>query len=303
MRIWRTEHWPVAFSAAFILFLTVTSVAEAQNSASPAGKEKGFIFYEAFEGSSDAEGQVMTLSSSGTYRFSQHFSAGIGIPIYFDRASSLTTGTVTSSGIGNAFLILHAGWKQPLVNYATSLLGTMPTGDSKKGLSTGHATFDWSNRFDRDIRRFTPFIDVGLANSVTDTRFFQRPFISYGSLAHFEGGTDIDLSHSVSLTLSAYDIAPWGTQTVTSRLVTRGAAGNLGNGKHGRVFENAHQSTGSATLVRDNGYTADLSYSPRPYLELNAGYSRSVSFALNTVSFGIGLNVSALFGNTSRPVQ
>ena len=296
MRIRKTGPW----LAVVLLFLTATMVAGAQTSPNPAGQEKGFVFYEDFEGSSNADGQVMTLGSSATYRFSQHFSAGIGIPVYFDRATSPTGGTVSSNGIGNAFVMLHAGWKQPLVNYATSLMGTTPTGDTKKGLSTGHATFDWDNRLDRDFGIFTPFVDAGVANSITDTRFFHRPFTSYGNLAHFEGGTDVDLSHSLSLTLSAYDIAPWGTQTLTSRLVAGGTAGNPGSVKHGRIFENTHQTTGTAALARDNGYTAALSYSPRPYLDLAAGYTRSVDFALNTVSFGIGVNLSSLFGKPTR---
>ena len=288
-------HWLTTFS----LFLAATNVTGAQTSPNPAGQDKGFEFYEAFEGSSNADGQVMTLDSSATYNFSPHFSAGIGLPIYFDHASSVTGGTVSSNGIGNAFVILHAGWKQHLVNYATSLMGATPTGDAKKGLSTGHATFDWDNRLDRDFSLFTPFVDIGLANSITDTRFFHRPFISYGNLAHFEGGTDVDLSHSMTLTLSAYDIAPWGTQTVTSRLVTASAAGNPGSVKHGRIFQNTHQTTGSAALARDNGYTAGLSYSPRRYLGFAAGYTRSVGFALNTVSFEIGVNLSSLFGKTT----
>jgi hypothetical protein len=281
------------------LLLAAARVAGAQTSPNPAGKDKGIVFYEDFEGSSNSDGQVMTVSSSATYNFSTHFGAGIGIPMYFDRASSPTGGTVSSNGIGNAFVMLHAGWKQPLVNYATSLMGTAPTGDTKKGLSTGHATFDWDNRLDRDLGIFTPFVDAGVANSITDTRFFHRPFTSYGTLAHFEGGTDVDLSHSVSLTLSAYDITPWGTQTLTSRLVAGGATGNPGSGKHGRVFESNHQTTGGAALARDNGYTAALSYSPRPYLDLAAGYTRSVDFALNTISFGIGVNLSSLFGKTT----
>ena len=299
MRIQKVTFWMVTL----LLILAGTRLASAQTSPTPAGKEKRFVFYEDFEGSSNTDGQVMTLASSATYHFNQHFSAGVGIPIYFDRASSATAGTMSSSGIGNVFVLLHAGWKQPLVNYGTSLLGTMPTGDSQKGLSTGHVTYDWDNRFDRDFSIFTPFIDMGLANSVTDTRFFKRPFTSYGDLAHFEGGTDVDLSHSVSLTLSAYDIAPWGTQTVTSRVVTRGAAGNPGSVRHGRIFENTHQTTGTSTLTRDNGYTASLSYSPKPYLDLAAGYSRSVDFALNTVSFGIGVNLSSLFGKTTGSIQ
>jgi hypothetical protein len=285
-----------------MFFFAVTTTVVAQSSPNSAGQQKGFLIYEAFEGDSNADGQVITLTSSATYQFNSHFSAGMGLPIYFDRASSATTGTTSSSGIGNAFVALHAGWKQPSLNYATSLTGAAPTGDSKKGLSTGHATFDWDNRFDHDFSWLTPFVDLGLANSVTDTRFFKRPFTSYGHLAHFEGGTDVDLSHSLSLTLSAYDIAPWGTQTLASRVVRSGAAGSPGAVKRGRVFENAHQTTGTAVLARDNGFTAGLSMSPRPYLDLSLGYSRSVHYALNTVSFGVGVNLSSLFGKTSRPV-
>jgi hypothetical protein len=295
MRIQNRKLWLLTF----IFIFAGGTRALAQTSPSPAGKDKGLVLYEDFEGSSNSDGQVMAFSSSATYHLNSHYSAGVGIPIYFDRASSSNTGTTSSSGIGNAFFMLRAAWKHPVVNYGTSLLATVPTGDSNKGLSTGHATFDWDNRFDRDISRFTPFIDMGLANSITDTRFFKRPFVSYGDLAHFEAGTDVDLSHSLSLTLSAYDIAPWGAQTVTSRLIARGAAGNPGSVKHGRIFENSHQTVGTATLTRDDGYTASLSFSPKPYLDLSAGYSRSVDFALNTVSFGIGVNLSSLFGKTT----
>lgn len=218
--------------------------------------------------------------------------------MYFDRASSLTTGSTSSTGIGNLFGMLHTAWKNPTLNYAASLTGSAPTGDTKKGLSTGHATFDWDNRMDHDLGRLTPFADAGLANSVSDTRFFKRPFTSYGNVAHFEAGTDVDLSHSFSLTLSAYDLAPWGTQTVISRLVSQGATGNAG--QHGRVFEQNHVTTGTTSLTQDNGYTIGLSVSPKPYLDLEIGYTRSVHYALNTVSFGVGFNLSSFFSKSGR---
>ena len=272
----------------------------AQSLPNAAGHERGFVFYEAFEGDSNSDGRVMILSSSVAYHFNSHFSAGVGIPVYFDQATS-TTGTTTSSGVGNVFVTLRAAWKNPLVNYATSLTGTAPSGDTKKGLSTGHATFDWDNRLDHDISVFTPFVDAGVANSIMDTRFFQRPFTSYGNLAHFEAGTDIDLSHSFSLTLSGYDIAPWGTQTIISRVVTAGSSGKAGGATHGRAFEASHSTTGTASLTSDDGYTAGLSFNPRPYLDLDVGYTRSVHYALNTISFGVGVNLSSLFGKSTHP--
>jgi hypothetical protein len=133
-----------------------------------------------------------------------------------------------------------------------------------------------------------------------DTRFFQRPFTSYGNLAHFEAGTDIDLSHSFSLTLSGYDIAPWGTQTIVSRIVTAGSNGKAGGVTHGRAFEGAHSTTGNASLTSDDGLTAGLSFSPRPYLDLDFGYTRSIHYALNTVSLGVGVNLSSLFGKSTH---
>jgi hypothetical protein len=274
------------------LIVVGARTAAAQGSSSPTGKANGGLdWYEAFEGSTDSSGQVMMLTSSATYHFGERFSIGAGIPVYFNRSTS-TTGTTTNEGIGDLFVTLGASWKGSAVNYGTSLTGSVPTGDSAKGLSTGHATFDWNNRFDHDISILTPFVDAGVGNSISDTRFFHRPFTSFGYLAHFEGGTDVDLSHSFSLTLSAYDIAPWGTQTIFSRGVAKGATGS--GGQHGRVFETNHQTTGGAAINQDNGFTAGLSFNPKSYLDLDVGYTRSVKFAFNSFSWGVGVNLSKL---------
>ena len=284
----------MASRASLLACLIVVGVrtAAAQGSSSPTAKtNRGLDWYEAFEGSTDSSGQVMALTSSATYHFGEHFSVGAGIPFYYNRSTS-TTGTITNEGIGDIFVTLGAARKGSVFNSGTSLTGSVPTGDSAKGLSTGHVTFDWNNRIDHDFSILTPFVDAGVGNSISDTRFFHRPFTSFGYLAHFEGGTDVDLSHSFSLTLSAYDIAPWGTQTIFSRAVAKGATGS--GGQHGRVFETHHQTTGGASINQDNGFTAGLSLNPKSYLDLDVGYTRSVKFAYNTFSWGVGVNLSKL---------
>ena len=294
------SSWPPAL---FLFFLFGTSVSvHAQSLPSPAGNERGFVFYESFQGDSNSDGQVMVLSSSAAYHLNQHFSVGVGIPIYLDHPAS-STGATSSSGIGNVFATVRAVWKSPVLNYGTSLTGTAPTGDSKKGLTTGHATFDWDNRVNHDFGVLTPFVDLGAGNSITDTRYFLRPFSSYGYLAHFEAGTDVDLSHSLSVTLSGYDIAPWGTQTVFSRVVPAGSPGKSGSATHGRAFENNHLTTGTSSLTNDDGFNAYLSFNPKPYLDLDLGYTRSVRYALNSVSFRIGVNLSSLFGKSNQSVK
>jgi hypothetical protein len=108
------------------------------------------------------------------------------------------------------------------------------------------------------------------------------------------------LTHSFTLTLSAYDIAPWGTQTIVSRDIPENASGS--GGQHGRVFETNHQTTSTAAINRDNGFTAGLNFSPKPYLDLEAGCTRSVKFAFNSFSWGVGMNLSKLL-SARNPVR
>lgn len=280
----------------------------AQSSTSAAVQSSRIVVYEYFAGDTNADGQVMALNSSATYYFTDHFSARAGIPIYFDHVPSTVASSTAipststfSSGIGDIFLTLRAAWKAPIVNYATGLTGTFPTGQTSKGFSTGHFTFDWSNRFDRSFGILTPFVDAGMANSVTDTPYFLRPFATLGPLAHFEAGAGLRIVRAVNVTLTGYDIAPWGTQTITSRVITATSPGKSGSASRGRPFENAHQTTGTATLTQDDGFSAGLLVSPKSYLDLDVGYTRSEQYGLDTVSFGVGVNVTELLGKAHRP--
>jgi hypothetical protein len=282
-----------------ILIITGAVTADAQGSSIPTGRVNGGIDWnESFEGSTGSSGLEMEINTSAIYHFGR-FSVGAGIPVYLNR-TIFPTGVTISDGIGDFFVTLGSSWNGRLLNYATQLTGAAPTGDPAKGFGTGHMTFDWNNRLDHRFGGLTPFLDGGVANSIADTRFFHRPFTSYGYLAHFEGGADVDLSHSFTLTLSAYKIAPWGTQTIISRDVVSGATGS--GGQDGRVFETSHLTTGPASINYDDGFTAGLTFIPKPYLNLALGYTRSVSFAFNTFSWGIGVNMSKLIsrGNSTR---
>ncbi len=161
----------------------------------------------------------MSLASTTGYNFSSHFGLLAGIPVYFIRDSSSTPGATSSDGIGDVYAGLRFSFANPIVNYRTTLVATAPTGDTAKGLSTGHATFDWTNHFDRRFGRWVPFANLGLANSVPDTLFYQRQYTSYGYVAHFQAGTSLRIMRPLSAVASAYDIEPWGTQTVISRIV------------------------------------------------------------------------------------
>ena len=64
--------------------------------------------------------------------------------------------------------------------------------------------------------------------------------------------------------------------------------------RHGRVFETSAETTGGASLVRDNGFNGALDFNPSPLVDFEVAYSRSVHYQLNTFSFGVGVNLSRL---------
>jgi hypothetical protein len=274
-----------------ILMLAGALTAAAQGSSVPTGRANNVLDWnESFEGSTGSSGQEMVFNSSATLHFGR-FSVGAGMPVYLNRAIFPSQATI-SDGIGDAFLMLGSSWNGILINYNTVLTGSAPTGDPAKGFGTGHATFDWNNRIDHNFGGLAPFVDAGVANRISDTLFFHRPFTSFGYLAHVEAGADVDLPHSFSLLVSGYDIAPWGTQTIFSRDVIAGATGS--GGQNGRVFEVNHLTRGPAAINHDDGFTLGLTFHPKPYLNLSAGYTRSISFAFNTFSWRVGVNMSSL---------
>jgi len=139
-----------------------SSAAPASAQVTPAANFKGhFLWTEEFDGSTNSEGQVMSIDSSVGYVFSPHFGVDAGIPVYFIRGTSTTStgGTTTTSnnGLGDAYLQLRLAFANPVLDYKTVLTGTAPTGSSSEGLSTGHPTYDWTNHIDHHFGRLVPF--------------------------------------------------------------------------------------------------------------------------------------------------
>jgi hypothetical protein len=270
--------------AVCLLFLPAASAVAQTRQGAKSAEQTGFTWTETYEGSGNSDGFITDLNSTVGYSFGKHFAMNMGVPYLFIEPSTSKTGTTSASGMGNPYLGLRYSTKGPAFDFSTGLNSAIPTASTKKGLSTGHMTFDWSNHFAHGFDLFTPFVDLGLANSIPDTRFLHRPYISYGDVAHFEGGSEIDLGDKFSVTASGYYILPWGPQ----QIFVRGNKSSTGATK------------GSVSLTRDDGINMGLDYNLTRTLDLSAGYSRSVYSVLNTFSFGIELNVGSLLKKPSR---
>jgi hypothetical protein len=265
-----------------------------------AQSDTGLVSYAQFTGSSNSTGRVFELNSTIGYNFNGHFGTDVGVPFYFVQPSASSGGTNTS-GLGNVFVDGRLKFPNPVVNFASILTVAAPTGDTSKGLSTGRAAVDSTSRFDRTFGVVTPFAEVGIANTVPESQQFLRPFTTLGFNSHFRAGTNVALGKIFTVGAAAYDILPSGQQKVFSRLVQGGASGSAYAGGHGRIFATGHEITGSADIARDNGFSGWLDASPSPLLDFELGYTHSVHYALDTVSFGIGVNIGSLAGRRAHP--
>ncbi len=251
-------------------------------------------------------GQVHRLDASAGYRFNHHFTLAAGIPFYLVRSSATLAGSssTSASGIGNAYLNLSVAADTPLFRYWSVTSATAPTGDKSKGFSTGRATIDWTNGFSKDIGRLMPFLSLGVANAVTDSPFWIRPFSTLGLNAHAEGGGIFRIGGPVSIGASAYAVMPTGQQKVYSKIVPRkagqpgghtpvGQGTDAGRGNP-RVFETSPVTVGSASIARDNGFSAWLATRLSRHISFVALYSRSTTYSLNSFSTGFGMDIGSL---------
>src|SRR5262252_11159909 len=255
----------------------------------------GWTFSGRFQGSSNSSGLVMKADPTLSYSFNPHFQTYAGLPLYFvHESSAIQASNGFANGLGNAYVGLHLGVDNDSLNFGSSVEATAPTGSKDKGFSTGRATIDWTNSFSHRFSSITPFANIGLANTVSDTSFFVRPFTSLGLVSHFDGGAKFSLSQFVDVAASAYGVRAAGQQRIFSKLfkrqsTTSATTSSTGTGK--RVFETSGETVGTADLANDQGFSTWLTAHSGSKINFLAGYTRSAGYDLNTVFFGVGFRV------------
>ena len=304
------RFWKIFRCGSLAVGLVSALVCNLDASESPSDVKR-FTFNGAIQGSANSNAQVNRLEASVGYNFSRKFGIDVGLPFYFVNSNLSTDPNLNGfrSGLGNAFITLRATPTLTDWNYVSSLTATAPTGDPDQSFSTGRVTVDWNNFISRPLSRFTPFANLGVANTVSDTNFFYRPFTSLGIVGHFEGGTSYRLHPSVSVGASVYSIVPSGDQKIYSRVTKRqnavpsqpsNSTTMTGQGKT-RAFETTAVIVDDASLARDHGFATWLTVYPTATVYLQTGYHRSVPYSLNTFFFGVGVQLDSVYGRIIRP--
>jgi hypothetical protein len=253
-----------------------------------AQEERGWTFSGSFRGSSSSAGSILKLDPTLGYAFNPRLETYIGLPGYFVNKSATTSTTAGSvSGIGNAYVGVRMGIDTDEMNFVSNFVVTAPTGDRDKGFSTGRVTADWTNSFSKRLSSITPFADFGVANTVSDTAFFVRPFSSLGLVGHLDGGAIMSVAPLLDIGASLYSVRASGQQRIFSRVVSQSSSGrSQASGRGNRVFETGGETVGTADIANDGGFSTWLSVRPHSRFGFDVGYTRSITYELNTVFFG-----------------
>ena len=265
------------------------------------GIQKGFTEYETVQGTLNSDSRLFKIDSTVGWDFNKHFGAFGGVPFYIASvpgSSATATAAATSStsthGIGNAYLGMSFRAPNPTIDYVGAITVSAPTGSTTTGLSTGRAGVDFTNHFAHSFSRFTPFLEGGISNTVPDSSFFTRPFTSLGAITHFEEGADYEIVKRTYIGASAYEIVPFGNQKIFSKLVGKGqGGGGGGSGKGNNTFDN-NAVTSGADLTRENGFNGWIAFEPTPLWRVEAGFTRSATFDLNSFAFNLRFNVGKM---------
>jgi hypothetical protein len=275
----------------------------------------GFVAGVRLDYSRSEPGNLTDVTPSAGYQFPS-WRLAVGLPVVFSSPAAHATNAASSvRGVGDASGSVSYALGGPAAFWKSSLTGTAPTGDRTLGLGSGRATWNWSNYVDHDFDRITPFVDLGVGNGLSSSAFGEpflgrsssrraslgagrlaRPYSIVGKLAVLDAGAEIDASKTVSLSVSAYDILPWGPQTAISRFalpqqpLAAGAAGPVSKSRKGqRFFDVSTLTAGSSALTRDHGVEVAVTASPTSKVDLTASYSRSIPLQLDTVGVSLSL--------------
>jgi len=142
------------------------------------------------------------------YIFNEHFrwiwrAISVHPAVFFEDRHDFT------AGMGNTYVVSDILRKGPSLDFSTSLRAA-PAASSAKGLSTGRVTFDWTIIFAHELVSHSLF-RCRPANSVPDTRFLRRSYISLGEL-RILGWLELDLGDKFSVSTSVRPSALGSTQ-------------------------------------------------------------------------------------------
>ncbi|ADW68089.1 hypothetical protein [Granulicella tundricola] len=229
-----------------------------------------------------SNGWSSLITPDVAWRFNSHFSADATVPIYTYINVQQNKGTKARPVYvfanekftpGDAALNSHYETSFNLLDYnLTATLG-LPSGSQDDGLGAGQVTYNFNNHFERAFGIISPDVEIGLGDSsqlVGDR--VRKSYTAVGTLAHFQAGASIALTHNMNFEAEAYEELPLDAGTVYS---------TTGRGKK-KVTTSAH--TGG---TEDNGFLNTLDIPLNGHVVVSGFYNRSLRSKIDTAGFSL----------------
>ena len=256
----------------------------AQDTAADGSSGRGFTLFEEFRVSSSSKlGQLYTLDTSIGYNFNRHIAIDIGVPLYrFRETDFLSTNHSWQDGVADPYADVRLTFANRVLNYATTLTVAFPV-TAAGSFSTSRLGVDWFHHFDHSFSAFTPFLNIGIANGILDTRLLSQPyrmvqtFSTLGFLFYGEGGASVQLLPHLSIGGSYYQFQPSGREQIFAQNLLVQPIGFLS----------------VSDITHDHGETAFIRLAPTRFLYIEPGYVNSMQLNDNAVTLRVGIDFGA----------
>jgi hypothetical protein len=301
------------------LGMAQSTPSSSDKSSAASNNDTGPTAFVQVEGNHFNMGTVLTYDFDLGYKFNEHVSADIGLPLYTTRtpySEIATSDWRDTTIIGTPYLDIRYDTKFGHTNI-TSLLTGAAGFNMVKTYSNGRLDVDWFNHFDRDYQVmnydvvFTPFVNIDAANGTVDQQVLPRPYElarpyeTLGGMADGEIGGAFTLHKHYKIEGSAYGLAPVGPQKIYSRIVSPDSLLG-GDGHHNRYWDEYFETGGEifsiyggglSRIARDNGYGAYLEVSRYKNVTLELGYTRSVHYDYGSAFLMLRYNFTGILRN------
>ncbi len=269
-----------------------------------------------------AMGFVGTTTFDLGYRFNEHVSADIGLPLFTVRTPYPIVSTTDwrwTTIIGAPYIDIRYDTKHNGTNLTTMLTGAGGF-NMVKTYSTGRMAVQWFNHADHPYQVlnydvvFTPFLNFDAGTGTVDrqvmpqTYEIARPYETLGLIGTGNIGGSFTIHKHYKLSGSAYGNAPVGPQKMYSRIVSPDSL--LSNGvyalNHNRFWDDFFETggqlvntygSGPSRISRDNGYSMDLEVTRYKNITVDFGYNRSVHWEYGSAYFMLRYNFTGILRN------
>lgn len=161
------------------------------------------------------DGTWLQLTPGVDYTFNPRWNVTAAVPVYYVSAGATEKGTAAVKGIGDVYGSLSLDLSSDAVTFYTTATASAPTGSVDEDLGAGQTSWDWTGHLAGAFGRFGPYVQGGVGNNLKAANESlgagagaARPAIGVGigNLAHAEGGVEINIWKSVTLTASGYGV-------------------------------------------------------------------------------------------------